>query len=70
MYLCARALNKSKPTKNDLEGLNVELISDDLIKESIETVVVIYEAMGGTNTIAKGQEFVNEVLIQLNEKLT
>ena len=43
--------------------------SYNLIKESIENVYIVYDAMGGNNSVAKGKEFVNEVFELQKEKI-
>lgn len=70
MYLFCRLLKKQKATKSDLETLDLTLLTPELINESIETVYLIYDALGGNNAIAKGKEFVQEVLEQLRDNNT
>lgn len=40
-----------------------------MINESIDNTYIVYDAMGGTNGVAKGKEFVQEVLVQLDDNL-
>jgi AIPR protein len=67
MYLCCRLLKKQKASKSDLEKLDMALLTPQLLNEAIETVYLIYDTMGGNNAIAKGKEFVKEVLEQLTD---
>jgi hypothetical protein len=70
MYLSARIVNKLKINRTDLENLDISLITPEVINEAIETVFIVYEAMGGNNAVAKGREFVKEVIEQLQGKIS
>ena len=39
------------------------------MKEGIENIYVVYDAMGGNNSVAKGREFVSETLEIVREKI-
>ncbi len=69
MYVCGRATKTLKPTINQIELIDHTTISDEIIKEAIEHVFVVYDALGGTNAVAKGKEFVTEVLEQLRTNI-
>jgi hypothetical protein len=69
MYALGRVLKTLKPHANDIATLDISLLSDEIKKESIELVYILYDTMGGNNSVAKGKEFVSEVLEQLESKL-
>ena len=69
MYVCGRLTNSLKPSVTSIESINLDLLIDDILNEAIEIVYVLYDSLGGTNAIAKGKEFVTEVLEQLNSKI-
>ena len=69
MYVVARIVNKLKTNTNDIVGIDVTNIKDSLINEAIEHVFLVYDLMGGNNSVAKGREFVREVLEQLQNNL-
>jgi len=69
MYVCGRATKTLKPTINQIELIDHTTISDEVIKEAIEHVFVFYDALGGTNAVAKGKEFVTEALEQLKTNI-
>lgn len=69
MYAAARILNKSKPNTRDIAAIDLTSLTESLINEAIEHVYLVYDLMGGNNSVAKGKEFVKEVLEQLQNNL-
>ena len=69
MYVAARIVNKVKPYTKDISGLDLVLLTDELIAEAIEHVFLVYDMMGGNNSVAKGKEFVKEALEQIENNL-
>lgn len=69
MYAAARLVNKLTPNEDDISKMDLALLNDDLKKEAIDTVFVIYDSLGGNNSVAKGKEFVVEVIEQLKTKI-
>ncbi|MCB0755408.1 MAG: AIPR family protein [Flavobacteriales bacterium] len=69
MFLTCVLTGKIKPTKNDISSINLNSISTTQISDSIDNIYVLYDAMGGNNSVAKGKEFVKEVLELAEEKL-
>jgi signal recognition particle GTPase len=69
MYLVCRLTNKLKPKAQEIADIKIEEMTNELITESIVNSYVVYDAMGGNNGVAKGKEFVQEVLGQLKENL-
>ncbi|QSE96914.1 AIPR family protein [Fulvivirga lutea] len=69
MYAALRIVARLKPKTSELSGLNLELLTTDILDEATECVYIVYDAMGGNNSVAKGKEFVKEVTEQLTEKI-
>lgn len=69
MYLVSRLTNKLKPKAQEIAEINLAEITNELIIESIDNSYIVYDAMGGNNGVAKGKEFVQEVLEQLKDNL-
>lgn len=69
MYLVGRLTNKLKPKAENISEIDLSTITEELICESIDNTYIVYDAMGGTNAVAKGKEFVQEVLVQLKDNL-
>ena len=69
MYLVCRLTNKLKPKAQEIADMNLEEMTEELIIESIDNSYIVYDAMGGNNGVAKGKEFVQEVLGQLKDNL-
>ena len=69
MYATGKLSKKLRPGASDIANINITLLTDEIKKEAIEHVYVVYDAMGGNNSVAKGKEFVVEVLEQLQSNL-
>lgn len=69
MYVCYRLSNSERPNKDQISKINLELLTDIILDEAIENTFIVYDAMGGNNSVAKGSEFVNELIEQLKENL-
>lgn len=69
MYLVCRLTNKLKPKAQEIADIKIEEMTSDLITEAIDNSYIVYDAMGGNNGVAKGKEFVQEVLGQLKDNL-
>ncbi|MBN2729016.1 MAG: AIPR family protein [Bacteroidales bacterium] len=69
MYVVGLLTLKIKPNAQDIAAINIGSITDQIKKDAIENTFVIYESMGGSNAIAKGKEFVQEVLIQIDSNI-
>ncbi len=69
MYASARIIGKMRPLSKDIANINLGLFSESIIKESIQNVYLVYDMMGGNDSVAKGKEFVTEVLEQLSQNL-
>lgn len=62
MYITCRACDNKKPKDHSIANFKVDSISKEMIAEAIENVSIIYEAMGGNDSVAKGRDFVKETL--------
>jgi len=69
MYVVGRLTNLLKPNDRNIADIELELLSDEILNEAIENTFIVYDAMGGNNSVAKGKEFVKEVLEQLDENI-
>lgn len=69
MYLVYKLTNSLKPKAESIAGIDLSTITQGMINESIDNTYIVYDAMGGTNGVAKGKEFVQEVLVQLDDNL-
>lgn len=69
MYVVCKLTKSLKPKGVDIANINLDHISDQIKKEAIENTFIVYDAMGGTGGIAKGKEFVTEVLELLKENI-
>ena len=70
MYLVCRILRSLKPKAQEIADINIMDVTSDLIDEAIDNTFVVYDSMGGNNGVAKGKEFVQEVIGQLKENIT
>jgi hypothetical protein len=57
--------NSIRPKALEIANSNTSLLTEKVIDKAIEDVFIIYDAMGGTNSVAKGTEFVKELLEHL-----
>ena len=69
MYVVGKLTNKIKPRAQEIANINLEDLTDEIITEAIENTFIIYDSMGGNDSIAKGKEFVKELVEQLQENL-
>lgn len=69
MYVTCLLCNKLKPTPKDIGQINVSDITDIVINKAIENTYIVYDAMGGNNSVAKGTEFVTELIEQIEDDL-
>ena len=69
MYVAGKIISSINPTVNNISNMEIDSITSDIINEGIEHVYVIYDSLGGNNAVAKGKEFVKEVLEQLKQNL-
>ncbi len=70
MYVTCILCNKIKPSSTDIGLINITNLTDDNLNRAIENTYLVYDIMGGTNSVAKGKEFVSEVLGQVKEHLS
>jgi hypothetical protein len=69
LYFICRLTNKLKPKAKDIAEIDLSKITNELIEEAIENTYIVYDSMGGNNSVAKGKEFVLEVLEQVKNNL-
>ena len=69
MYVTCMLCKKIKPTSEDIGNIEISDMTDELVNNAISGVQIYYEAMGGNNLVAKGNEFVKEVLEHIQNEL-
>ena len=69
MYVVCKLTNKLKPKPQEVANIHLNALTAEIKKETIETTYIVYDAMGGNNGVAKGKEFVQELLEQLKLSL-
>lgn len=69
MYVGCLLTKKNKPKAEDIGNIDINLMTDEMVNKAIENTFIVYDAMGGTNSVAKGNEFVKEVLEQVSNDL-
>jgi len=69
MYAVGKLTKTIKPKAQDIADIFLDDLTNEIKIEAIENTFIVYETMGGTNAVAKGKEFVKEVLEQLQDNL-
>ncbi|AZJ34461.1 hypothetical protein D6T69_02520 [Tenacibaculum singaporense] len=69
MYVTSILCDKIKPTSGDIGKIDISKMTDEIVNNAIQNTYIVYDAMGGTNSVAKGNEFVKEVLEQVQNEL-
>jgi hypothetical protein len=67
MFLVADTLKKLTYSPNDIKSIDIAYISTEKIKQAIAFVKELYDTLGGTNKIAKSQDFVTAIFGKLGE---
>ncbi len=68
MFVTMMLTDRLKPTSEQIGNIDVSNLSDELLRIGIEDVYILYDAMGGSNSVAKGNDFVKEVLEQVKNR--
>ena len=69
MYVTSILANKLHPSSNQIGQIDISNLTDEVVDNAIEHTYIYYDSMGGTNSVAKGNEFVKEVLEQVKSDL-
>lgn len=67
MYITCRVCGNKKPSDREISTIDTSAIDQSVINEAIENVYIIYDLMGGNDSVAKGREFVKETLNIISE---
>ncbi|MBB3836801.1 hypothetical protein FHS57_000783 [Runella defluvii] len=67
MFIVADTLKKLAYFPNDIKSIDLALISPEKINQAIVIVKEIYDSLGGTNKVAKSQDFVTSIFGKLGE---
>lgn len=70
MYLTCRLTDSLKPRKDVIASIDIEEIPLSVVNEAIENTQIIYDSLGGNDSVAKGREIVAELLELLSEKIS
>jgi len=68
VYLSAVCTSKMKPRIKEIITIDTNTIEESKIEKVIEDVNVLYDSLGGTNAVAKGKEFINELKDLMKEE--
>jgi hypothetical protein len=68
MYSVCTALRSAKPRRNTIAAFNVDLLTDQLLNNSLDRVVREYMALGGDDLTAKGPELNARLQKDLQER--
>jgi hypothetical protein len=67
MFLVADTLKKLTYSPNEIKNIDISSITSEKISSAITTVKELYDALGGTNKVAKSQDFVTAIFGKLGE---
>jgi hypothetical protein len=67
MFIVADNLKKLTYSPNDIKSIDLILISSEKISKAIVIVKELYDSLGGTNKVAKSQDFVTAIFGKLGE---
>lgn len=62
MYVVFTLCNHISPTSEKINDINLNELTADTLKRAVDNTLVVYESMGGNDGVAKGKEFVNELI--------
>jgi hypothetical protein len=65
MYSVCVALKSIRPNRNSIAGLNVDLLTGDLLHHCYGRVLFHYKELGGDDKVAKGPDLVQRVKADL-----
>jgi AIPR protein len=65
MFAVSGALRSIKPQRQSIADMDVNLLTDKLLKESYEVVSGEYRALGGDDKVAKGPDLVKALKVKL-----
>lgn len=69
MYVSSILCKKLHPNSVEIGKIDVSEMTNEIVNKCIENTFIVYDAMGGTNSVAKGNEFVKEVLEQIENDI-
>ncbi|HAO09304.1 MAG TPA: hypothetical protein DCQ50_20525 [Chryseobacterium sp.] len=67
MFLVADTLKKLTYTPNEIKSVDISSITTERITQAITSVKELYDSLGGTNKVAKSQDFVTAIFGKLGE---
>jgi len=70
MYVVSTLTLKLNPRAVDIDSIDLSQLTSELVKSAIDDIFAVYDSMGGNNAVAKGKEFVAEVIEQMLYKIS
>jgi hypothetical protein len=67
MFIVADILKKLTYSPNDIKSIDIASITTEKINQAIVMVKELYDSLGGTNKVAKSQDFVTAIFGKLGE---
>ncbi len=61
--------SKINVSAKDIQLIDLNLMDENLINVVINDVYDIYQILGGTNTVAKGADFVSEIIEEMKRRI-
>jgi hypothetical protein len=65
MYVACASLSSVKPNRGRIASMDVDGITEDLMKECFDRVIQRYKALGESDRVAKGQQFAEELRVEI-----
>jgi hypothetical protein len=69
MYAVCIALKSVRPNRKSIAGLNVDLLTDALLHDCYDKVLLHYKSLGGDDRVAKGPDLVQQLKAELIKSL-
>ena len=61
MFISWKLINKHNPEEKDLQQINLDEVTDDLLTTTFAEIQTIFLELGGDDTVAKGTDFVEAI---------
>lgn len=69
MYATLVVCNDLKPSLDKIKDIDLNKLSEDLLEKAVTNTLVVYDSMWWNNGVAKGKEFVTELLEIIKEDI-
>jgi hypothetical protein len=68
MYVACAAISSAKPNRGRIASMDVDGITEGLMKDCFDRVIQRYKALGESDRVAKGQQFADELRIEIKDR--